>query len=306
MKRTKRVVKASAFGCVLLMGTAFGCGGEEEAAPIAPGTPSAAPATTPEPAVEAPPALPPAPPMPTITLSPADMARATEIAPQARAHFFPSAIGRDKTLAQVFLYLAATSDNDDVVVSSLAALSSSWTVVPRQVEREYTMATDELIGVLSTLIRDPRPRIQAAAIDAGGLAFRGDDSNEALLETYLAMATPAQPAPLRYAILNEVWQARSKLGTPERIQPFMDALEAEEPWLVSLALWRLESLVPRDASFGAAIRAKALEHTRHADAGVRGRAIGLLARLTQGMNEGEPERVAATARALEMLTDENP
>lgn len=296
------------------MGTTA-CGGEEETiTPIAPGTASGpatpgSPATPETPATEAAPAaagLPPAPAMPTITLSPEDTARAAEVAAQANGSYFPSDIRRDKTLGQVFLYLAATSDNDDVVVASLGSLSSAWTVVPRQVEREYTMASDEVIGVISTLIRDPRPRIQNAAIEGGSFAFRGDDSNEALLDAYLALAVPSQAAPLRYAILNNVWQARTKLGTPARIQPYLDALDADEAYLVSTALWRLEGLVPREASFGATVRAKALELTRHDDPGVRGRAIGLLSTLARRMNEGEPERVAATARAMEMMNDENP
>lgn len=299
---------------LLLSAALSACGGEEETVtPIAPGTatgpatPGTAPAEGAAPAAAAAPAgLPPAPPMPTITLSPEDTARAAEVAPQVRSGFFPSELRQDKTLGQVFLYLAATSDNDDVVVGALKALSSSWTVSPRQVEREYTMATEEVIGVLATRIRDPRPRIQAAAIDAGSFAFRGDDTNEVLLEAYLALAVPSQPAPLRYAVLNNVWQARTKLGSPARIQPYLDAVDAPEPWLVSMALWRLESLVPREASFGAAVRATALERTRHADPGVRGRAMGLLATLTRRMNEGEPERVAATARAIELMADENP
>lgn len=289
--------------CALLMGAAISaCGGEEETVtPIAPGTGATTPGTAPAEVAE-----PVAPAMPTITLSPEDTVRATEVAAQAATRAFPREVRDDKTLAQVFLYLAATSESEDVLVCSLSALAGVWTVVPRQVEREYTMASDELIQVLAARILDTRPRIQAAAIEGGAFVFRGEHSNETLLDAYLALAVPTQPATLRYAILNKVWQARNQLASPERLQRYIDALDAAEPWLVSIALWRLESLVPREATLEATVRAKALERTQHADPGVRGRAISLLATLARRMNEGEPERVAATARAIEMIGDENP
>ncbi len=245
--------------------------------------------------------------MPTVELTPEQTTRATEIAATITDRpYFERDIARDKTLAPVFLYLAATSDSENVLVASLKAMASCWTNSDSQVERGYTMVTDTFIDVIKNRIRDTRGAVQAAALEAGAVAFRRNETDEGLLDAYLALGNAGASPALRYAVMDRVWSSQLTFATRERAALFIDALEAEEPWLVSNALFRMENAIPRDVDWAPPLRNRVLELTRHPDPGVRGRAAGTLARMVSRMPETDPNRVAATARLVEMMSDENP
>ena len=202
------------------------------------------------------------------------------------------------------LHLAASATEENVLIAALKALTNSWSVVPNNADRGYNMVDDNFVAVILNRIHDERPAVQAAAIDAGGVAFRTSNTNEALLDAYLELGASGSPQ-LRYAVMQKVWQSSMPFETQERIALFTNALDAPEAWLVSTALFRLKGHVPRE-DWGNAIRDKFLELTRHSDPGVRGRAAGALASMVGRLQASDPARVAAQARLVEMMDDENP
>ncbi len=215
------------------------CGGEEEVAPIVPGTGTATPETaaatpeTPTPTV---------PPMPTVTLSPEETARAEEIAGQVTEHGrLPREITSDKTLARIFLYLVATSDDVNVIKATTNSLSTMWSVDPGYVERGATLVDDTYVGVFTHLIHDERPEVQEAALVGGAVCFRRGNTNMTMLDAYIGLASaPGSTPALRYAVLDKIWQSspiwntmnlsfpEDTSGTQGKQQPHLFSLENSE------------------------------------------------------------------------------
>lgn len=295
---------------VLVLALALGaCGGEEEetVTPIMPGAPGAAVAPGETPATPATPEAPATPEMPTVTLSPEDTARVAEVSGQLNEYGrFPREVTSDKTLAMIFLHLAATSDDVNMIKATMDGMSGMFSVVPSYVERGATLVDETYVGVMAARVYDERPEVRAAGLVGAAVCFRRGNTNMVMLEHLLTLANGPDSTPaLRYAVLNTIWQSQEAFD--EQHMPFIvSALNADEPWLVSLALFRVKGNVPHDEAYGAPIRAKLLELTSHADPGVRGRAIAALAAAVSRLPEADAERTAAIARSVEMLADPHP
>ncbi|MCB9661492.1 MAG: HEAT repeat domain-containing protein [Sandaracinaceae bacterium] len=235
-----------------------------------------------------------------VQLSGHERERIPEVLAELRAGAFSrSAMVRDN--ARIFLFLAETASDDEVVAGSLRALRSTWTHSPRY-ERQMALLTPEYGAVVRLRLHDERPVVQAAAIEAAEKTLLTDPPDERVAEELAALAL-AHPDPAgRLAALEVLWNVTTLRTHPESMRPYVDALSAQQPWLVSASLFRL-------SGFGAAypdaanLRARLIELLGHDDPGVRGRAATTLSSV---VGVADPARDAA-GRAIEpLLRDEHP
>jgi HEAT repeat protein len=103
-------------------------------------------------------------------------------------------------------------------------------------------------------------------------------------------------------VLDNLWNLRDFQKNAATAGVFVTALDASETWLISMAHFRIQTsgyfgLVP-----AAEVRTRAIAHLKHADPGVRGRAIRTLAAIATAPADKE----TAGAEAERLLTDAHP
>lgn len=273
------------------------CGGEEATAEPPPGV---NPPTTAVAAAAPAPAPPPAPAVPTITLTPEETARVAEITGQVRRHSFPSSV-KTKENAKIFLSLAATATDPNIIAAALNALTSVYTHSARYTERRE-LITPEYVPVVLSRIDHADGQVQTAAISALSTAIAGDVPDATAIARLVQLAT-SHPSPQgRHEAMDTLWKSSTIRTSQEQIAPYLQALDAPEAWIVSGALFRLTSF-GRNVSDQAAYRTKLRGLLTHTDPGVRGRAAAAIAATLQ-MND--PERDALGQAIMPLLGDANP
>jgi HEAT repeat protein len=255
MPRAPGRLPASLFSLAAFGALLGACGGDAPAAPAAPT--ASAPAT----------------PSALVVLSDAEQARVPEVLAELRnGSFSRSVVIHDN--ARVLLSLAETSTDPSVATAALRGLLTTWTHSPRYAER-MALVTPEYAAIVLRRMGDQDAGVQAAAIKASIKCLLGDSPN-AEVATRLSELATRHPSPAgRHEALEALWHSSVIVDTPSHIAPFVAALDAPEPWLISGSLFRL-------GAFGAGwpeqgpLRARLRELLAHADPGVRGRAATAL------------------------------
>lgn len=294
-ERTTRRVGVLGGTVVSLALTLGACGGEEAPAATAAATTevAASPAT---PAPEAAPAVQ----RPTVSLDEAQTAKAAELPGLLRNGSFPRS-EVSKANARVFLYLAATSDDTAVQLASLRAMGRTYTHSERYTER-LELITEEFPTVVLAHLGSSDGAVQAAAIEASKKCILGDTPNAEVTARLVQLASSHATAAGRHEAMDLLWNSSTIRDDPDQMAPYIAALDAGEAWVVSGALFRLESF-GRAAPDQPAFRAKLTSLLTHADAGVRGRAARALANAVGSRDAG---RDAAAQAIMPLLEDANP
>ncbi len=271
----------------LLLGA---CGGDDSTppttAPPVPGTPaeSAAPAV----------------PAALVVLTPEESARIPSITAELRNGTFSRAVVT-KENAKIFLSLAETATDPNILTAALRALPTTWTHSARYADR-YEVLTPEFSTVILSRLGHENGQVQAAAMKAAIKCILGDTPNAEVASRLTELATNHATPAGRYEAMEALWNSSVIRNTPAQIAPYVAALDAAEPWLVSGSLFRLRS-------FGSGwndqpgLRTKLRTLLTHTDPGVRGRAADALASV---VGSRDPERDAVAQAILPLLSDPNP
>ncbi|MEI8256463.1 MAG: HEAT repeat domain-containing protein [Deltaproteobacteria bacterium] len=282
MNRTPRREAILLRSVSITLAIASGLGGCNKSAPAAPAAPAVvaapgAPGATPV----APTAVPGAPAVPTtpsvllplVTLDPAQTQIAAGLPALVSNGRFPAAVAV-KANARPILWLADTSADPAVVRAALLALPTVYTHAARFTQQRELMGP-EYCEVVRRQLRSTTPAVQGAAIRATVTCILGDTPNADVLTALVDLASHHPQPEGRYEAMQILWNSSVIRNTPAQMAPYVAALEAPEPWLVSTALFRINGFAYSYPD-KAALATRLIALTQHADPGVRGRAAEIL------------------------------
>ncbi|HLV19844.1 MAG TPA: HEAT repeat domain-containing protein [Polyangiaceae bacterium] len=213
---------------------------------------------------------------------------------------FTGEVARERANAKLFTYLAATSDEPLVIEASLQAIGAAYS---SRSSRKAAPDAD-LDRTLSRHLRSDRPSVARAAFRAARIPLMAEHPGSELVEELVETCAPGEPVARRYAALRALDLLRPDRRGADVVQCFVAALQAEQPHLVSAALFALAqsnpSLEPARAK-GGDLAPLALRSLAHPDPGVRGRALELLAELPWLV-----EADVAYASGVQALKDPHP
>lgn len=203
-----------------------------------------------------------------------DALRST-ISPE-RPRFSP-AEARERSNAKLFTYLAATSDETPVLLAALDAIGSAY--ASRSSRKETPDA--DLEKVLLKHLRSARDDVASAAFAAARVPLMMATPPDGLTRGLAELAAAGQSPRRRYATLEALDSIRPDRRALHVIETFEQALGAAEARFPSRALLALAQSGPSVASLSEPHRQRigrrVLDLLGHADAGVRGRSLAVLA-----------------------------
>ncbi len=203
--------------------------------------------------------------------------------------------------ADVFTYLAGTRTpaEDEILIAALHAMLDTYSADGTGTRR----AVDEdFVRVSIHHSRCDHGAVAQIAIRTLATAISGSEPDQAALARAVEIAND-HPSPAgRSAGIDALGRMRSFDGLPEAAAAFLKAMDADEAYLVSNALFRV-NLRANSAPNRDALRSRAIERIAHDDPGVRGRAVQLLATLSSRDPEMTQE---AAALIVPRLKDDHP
>lgn len=258
-RRSATVGRAAATALALL-GLAACKGGESSpaptAAPVVRGA-AAAPAT------------------PTVTLDAAQQRSEAALLQRLSAGGrFPNDVV-NKQNARVFLHLAATSTDPRVQSAALLAMPEVFTHAERYTQQRERMGP-EYAQVVMMHLRNGSGSVLGAAIRASKNAIVGDAPNTEIIAKLIDIAANHSSPSGKYEAMEVLWSSSTFRDDAAQHAPYVAALDAPQPWLVSIALFRIHHGFARSYADKPALLTKALVLAQHADPGVRGRAADVL------------------------------
>jgi len=203
---------------------------------------------------------------------------------------FPPQETNKKTNAKLFTYLAGTSEQPEVVGAALQGMYSSYS----SHSKRKAKPDEDFSAVVIKRLQSEDPRLVARALKAARTAMTGKRADEKLIKTVVALGDEYPAGPGRYALIDALRVVSSKNRTEPLMSIFVSSLDAPEPYVKSYALQALYR-ASRSIKDIDGVKAKALELAKHADVGVRGRAVELLG----AVGNDDPKAVAAVTAALE-------
>ncbi|MFZ5889872.1 MAG: hypothetical protein ACOY0T_02300 [Myxococcota bacterium] len=179
--------------------------------------------------------------------------------------------------AATVTYLADTSEDPQVIE---AALREVLNVYSSRSSRK--LAPDaELDRVIIKRLHAPQPSVVAAAVAAARIPLMTAKPSDAVANAVVDMASTEGSSARRQAALEALNLIRPDRRSPSVLSAFEQALSANEPQLLSVALFAIAqsgaSLATLPQVNRANLARRVLELKDHADPGVRGRALGVLA-----------------------------
>lgn len=232
-------------------------------------------------------------------LTPEEVAAATELAAKAKRGKFPWAEQAKKENANLFLYLAATSDNNEIVAASLHGMSRSWTYWKKNEKKAHV--NEDYQAVVRARLASKDDIVLGRAIEAAPNAIAVDNPDLETIKILSQMAKDHTNPAARVAAADAIARAKDFQKNTDIVAALLDCLDDKEAYVVSTALFRMQfsaySIVMKDELY-----ARSKELLKHADQGVRGRAAVFAANLAQS-NEQKQE---LGALVFPMLKDEAP
>ena len=260
-----------------------------------PQTPSAATSSTPASSTATPSKEPQSEKSPGVSLSDDETKRAEQLASQVKNRVFPYAEQNKKENAKVFLFLAATSKDEQVTLASLDGMTKTWTAAEGNAQKEKI--TDDYVIVIKKLLESGSNPVLAYSIEAAKPAVAGPSGDPALVEKLTSLADTHKEASARLEALNALAQIKDFQQKEKIAAVFLKNLDAPEAHLKSLALFRIQfnnyNLVRKPDFY-----AKAKSLMKDPDPGVRGRAVEVASVLVP-----DAEKQTLGAQITEMLGD---
>ena len=225
--------------------------------------------------------------------------RADELSRSLKAGAFPRE-EQKKENAEAFVYLAKHSKDTEVVAASLKAMAFTFTSYDKA--KDKVLADGNYHKAVLARLDDKDSGVQAAAIAAAANSVTGKSPDEAVTAKIVELAKSHPTPEGRFAAIEQLWKVSQIEKDDKKLEPLVAALDAEQPWLVSRALFRLKGKL---STYGKKdeVQAKLGELLKHADPGVRGRAAEALSSMA-GPDAAKREELAKLIMPL--LADENP
>ncbi len=208
---------------------------------------------------------------------------------------FPRAEARNKQNAKLFLYLAATSKEPAVIQAALDGMYSTYAAYK---SKRKVRVDEDFSKVVVAHLGSKNDKILARALHAAKAGIAGRSGDKPILTKILEVGRQRKDGPAQFAVLDALRRGDRNLMAPEVSELMLNSLKHEKAYVVSMALQALTLRAGRIKD-RKTLKAKAIELAKHADPGVRGRALGLLSRV------GHRDE-AALQVALEALKDEHP
>jgi HEAT repeat protein len=237
-----------------------------------------------------------------LELSAEDQQRASDLADLVKGTEFSGGPGivRDPANFPLFVWLAGTNPNDNVVAASLQAFARA---VKPTVDDDYRLL------VKTYLAAKPAPLV-GGALAATRPLLAADPPDEETLAAVIKIARDHELPQARVLAVRQLNSVKAfQIPTPQPgntkervVEALLDAAEDPVDYVAAGALMRLAGAAYPDMPKRDALFAVAQKRATHTDAAVRGRALQLAARLAKSPEE----KAAAGALAEERLTDADP
>jgi len=198
-----------------------------------------------------------------------DSKQAAELAGRVKNRVFPYEEQNKKENARVFLYLASTSSSEEVVLAALDGMTKTFSPG----ENPQKEKVDEAYrAVVLKLLDSSVPAILGGALEAAQLGLQGQTEMSPLSQKVLQIAQEHSEAAARLEALNALQRMKDFQQNEAIASAFLKAMQAPEPYLKSLSLFRIQFNnynLARKPDF----YSRAAELMKDPDAGVRGRAL---------------------------------
>lgn len=202
---------------------------------------------------------------------------------------FPSKDTNVPENARLFTYLAATSNDKDVVAAALSAMYGAYS----SHSKRKAQPDADFVAVVKHHLGSEDPNIAVRAFLAARTAISGKDGSPEIIAEVVKLADRYPSGAGRYTIIDTLRVVSAQNRNEQLMKIFTESLDAKETYVVSYALQALYRST-RSIEEKSALKAKAFELAKHADPGVRGRAIELLGAL----GKDDPEVLKLVLGAL--------
>jgi hypothetical protein len=207
---------------------------------------------------------------------------------------------KERTNAELFTYMAGTSSDAVVLEASLDAIQHAYSSRSDNKARPDA----DLEKVLLQQTQSPSPQVASLAFQALRIPVMTENPRPELVAALCEVFKSSAQAPRRLAALDTLNLLRPDRRSAAVLATFGAALQAPEPYLVSTGLLGLvdsrAALGLASAEFKSELGRKVIELTGHADPGVRGRALHLLAQV-----EGLVPEAEVAAKGEQLVGDAN-
>jgi hypothetical protein len=193
---------------------------------------------------------------------------------------FPSKESNKPENARLFTYIAATAQDPVVVGAALSAMYGAYS----SHSKRKAQPDGDFVAVVKLQLASADPKIASRALLAARTAVAGTEGDKELIASLIALAPKYKTGAGRYALIDTLRVVSVQNRSPALMQIFSESLDASEPFVASYALQALYRST-RSIEDMAAVKAKALKLAKHADPGVRGRALELLGSIGRGDSE---------------------
>jgi HEAT repeat protein len=215
---------------------------------------------------------------------------------QVKNASFPAEVSKDKENAAALVHLATTSENPEVQVASLRAMKSLFTTSDKDDKR--VLVDDGYRAAVLKGLDSKDGKVQKEAFSASQLVVGGNQPDPKITEKLIDLAKGHPSVAGRMEAFSALRSHQNRHNSEAAMGAWLEALDAEEAALVSMALWT----APTNPKNPEPLWNKAKELLQHADAGVRGRAAQLLGKMVGG-DEAKAKEVSEALTPL--LSDEN-
>jgi hypothetical protein len=218
---------------------------------------------------------------------------------KASAGHFPPAERKKGANGLLFLAIAAQhADDPATFAAALEAMSESWSA-------KGSGANPAVNEDYRTVVRAGLAHTDAKVLGAAVLASRlvlvaGGDA--ATVDALVRLGTTHTDHTLRWMVLDNLWNLKDFQKGAATAGVYVAGLDATEPWMISMAHFRIQTSGYFGLAPAADVRTRALAQVKHADPGVRGRAIRTLAAIAST----PADKDAAGVEAERMLVDTSP
>jgi hypothetical protein len=225
-----------------------------------------------------------------LRLSEAERKTAGALVGKIRRGRFPKRVLEDKANGNLFLYLAASSDQPRVIEASLDGMRVAF--AGAKGKRTGARVSEDYGVVVAAHLQSDKPLIQIAAVNAASPALSGDKPSRPVVDELAAIVESCPDAYTRVQALVALGSLTDFAKHESAVGALLRVLDSDMPAAISRALRNAIDAGPLTLPKQAEFSAKARALMSHKDATVRGRA----AHLALALNPTDPalwEQVAA-------------
>jgi hypothetical protein len=224
-------------------------------------------------------------------------AAAQELIKTIKRGKFPWKEQTKKENADLFLFLAATSEKDEIVAAALHGMSRSWTHWKKNNKKKHV--NGDYQSVVRSHLDSEVPKVLGRAIEAAPNAIGVEDPDKEIIKKLTKMVSSHKDGAVRLAAVDAVARSKNFQKDADVVGAMLQGLADTEAHVVSTALFRMQflaySIERKDELY-----AKAKSLLAHKDEGVRGRAAVFAANLA-----GKEQKDQIASMVFPLLKDDS-